>query len=190
LSGHGMEERRARPTEAEVVRWLKKGLVQHGRPVVRCGRSWWMRMRATCGHRSSGSLSRPGRCGSVDRWIGDWRPDLVCVVEGEGAERLAGLEVKSTSDHEKGLIQANRYREGVHEAYLCIPAVGSQAPGWVRRGAMENGVGLLRASAGALVLDVEPSRPRPDPRLAQITRRYVLQVSWNTRKRSVPLTAA
>jgi hypothetical protein len=43
----------------------------------------------------------------------------LCLVEGDGAERLAGFEVNSTSDHEKGLIQANRYREGVHEASVA-----------------------------------------------------------------------
>ena len=36
--------------------------------------------------------------------IDGWRADLVCVVEGRGASRLAGFEVKSNADHEKGIV--------------------------------------------------------------------------------------
>ena len=158
-----------RPAEAEVVWWLKRGLERHGLAgrVVRevlvdedpsYARSAFRRQ-----------LEPMGRV-----WIGDWTRDLVCVVEGEGVERIAGFEVKAASEHEKGLLQANRYRDGVHESYLCIPATTSRAPDWIVRGATDNRVGLVRATAAALVLEIPAPRPQPDPRLLQVTRRYLL----------------
>jgi hypothetical protein len=158
-----------KPTEAEVVHWLKRALVKHGlagRPV-----------REIVVDADGSYLRSPYRrylepTGTIR--IGDWRPDLVCVLDGGGAERLAGFEVKSTADHEKGLIQATRYREGVHEAYLCIPALEPRAPDWIRRGAAHNQVGLVRASPTALLLDLEAPRPLPDPRTLAATRRYIL----------------
>lgn len=118
----------SKPSEAEVVHWLKKALVKHGL----VGRS----VREIVVDADGSYLHSPYRrhlepTGTIR--IGDWRPDLVCVLDAGGTERLAGFEVKSTTDHEKGLIQAHRYREGVHEAYLCIAALELQVPETWRR---------------------------------------------------------
>jgi hypothetical protein len=93
---------------------------------------------------------------------------------------LAGFEVKASSDHPSGIIQAARYREGVHEAYLCIPRRHGEhgereaIPDWLRRGAALNGIGLVRAAPDTLVIDVAPEPPRPDPRLLIATRSALL----------------
>jgi hypothetical protein len=105
--------------------------------------------------------------------IGTWRPDLVCTVDHAGSEYLAGFEVKGASGFERGVIQAGRYRDGVHEAYLCVPRNGP-LPDWLRRAARQNGVGLLQADPMALALDVRPEPPRPEPSLYLATRRYLL----------------
>jgi hypothetical protein len=105
--------------------------------------------------------------------IGNWRPDIVCTVDHAGAEYLAGFEVKGASGFERGVIQASRYRDGVHEAYLCMPSNGP-LPSWLVTTARQTGVGLLQATDAALILDVPPEPPRPEPALYVATRRYLL----------------
>jgi hypothetical protein len=85
---------------------------------------------------------------------------------------LAAFEVKAGSDHERGVIQASRYRDGVHQAFLCIPS--PESPAWLQQSARQNGVGLVRASPTALHFDIRPPRPQPDPHLYLVTRRYLL----------------
>src|SRR5205807_7130621 len=58
--------------------------------------------------------------------------------------------------------------------YLCIPRGREEAPDWVRRSAAQNGVGLVRAARDALVLELDPEPPRPDPKVLLATRRYLL----------------
>ena len=66
------------------------------------------------------------------------------------------------SRFERGVIQASRYRDGVHEAYLCVPRNGP-LPDWLVTAARQNGVGLLQANPNTLTLDVRPEPPRPEP---------------------------
>ena len=106
--------------------------------------------------------------------IGDWRPDLVCVIERDRAERVAAFEVKGSTDHEKGVVQAARYREGVHEAYLCVPMTSATPPNWLRTSAERNGVGLVRAAVDCVEIELPPPPPIPDPRVLQTTRGYLL----------------
>src|SRR5678815_1693614 len=102
----------AGPSEAEVVWWLKRGLQTEG---LAGNRVREILVDADGSYLRSAFKRKLEPTGTV--WIGQWRPDLVCVYEADGAERLAGFEVKADADHEKGVVQANRYRTGVHEAY-------------------------------------------------------------------------
>ncbi|MBI3973954.1 MAG: hypothetical protein HY332_21970 [Chloroflexi bacterium] len=113
----GLEERTT-PTEAEVVLWRKRALVRHGL-AGRAGRN--ILVDADRSYLRAPFRRQLEPTGTIR--IGEWEPDLVCVLDAGGAERLAGCEVKATTDHERGIIQANRYRDGVHAAYLCIPAL-------------------------------------------------------------------
>jgi hypothetical protein len=107
-------------------------------------------------------------------WIGNWKPDLVCVVEAQNAQHVVGFEVKGGSDYEKGIVQASRYRAGVHEAYLCLPDSHAAAQAWIRTSASSNGVGLVVASTNALAVEVPPAGPVPDPGVLRHTERYLL----------------
>ena len=155
-------------SEAEVVLWLKRGLLEGG---IRGCAAREIVVDADGSYLRSPFRRQLEPVGTIR--IGDWRPDLVCVMERAGTEYLAGFEVKATSDHEKGIVQASRYRLGVHEAYLCIPRSSGQHD-WLRQAAASNGVGLVRAGADRLELDVDPAPPRPNPKLYIITRRYLL----------------
>jgi hypothetical protein len=156
------------PSEAETVFWLKRALETQGLGGRRVRHVLVDRDPA---YVSSAFARRLEPMGSPR--IGTWRPDLVCTVDHAGSEWLAGFEVKGASDFERGVIQAGRYRDGVHEAYLCVPRNGS-LPDWLKRAARQNGVGLLQADANALALDVRPEPPRPEPSLYLATRRYLL----------------
>jgi hypothetical protein len=156
-----------RLSEAEVVYWLKHALTEHGldgRPVRN------ILVDADPNYLNSPFSRRLEPTGLV--WIADRRADLACVVEQRGTEYLAAFEVKAESDHERGVIQASRYRAGVHQAFLCIPS--HESPVWLQHSARQNGVGLVRASPTALQFDVRPARPQPDPHLYLVTRRYLL----------------
>src|SRR5688572_3814916 len=159
----------SKPSEAEVVWWLKRALSDGGlsgrgvREIIVDADSSYLHSRFHKQLEPTGAV-----------WIGDWRPDVVCVIEGDGAERLAGFEVKSVSEHEKGVVQAGRYRAGVHESYLCVPDVGGTLPPWLRSHATAYGVGLLTASPSSLEVDLLPTQLVPDPRILQVTRRYLL----------------
>jgi hypothetical protein len=159
----------SRPSEAEVVWWLKRALTTSGlegrevREIIVDADSSYLHSRFRRQLEPTGTV-----------WIGAWRPDLVCVVEGTGSERLVGFEVKSLADHEKGVVQAARYRAGVHEAYLCVPSPNAPLPDWLHRIATANGVGLLAASSTAVRLELPPAPLIPDPRVLQVTRRYLL----------------
>jgi hypothetical protein len=157
-----------RPSEAETVYWLKRALEAEGLD----GR----RVRHVLVDRDPAYVSSPFArrlepMGSPR--IGNWRPDVVCTVDHAGSEYLAGFEVKGATDFEKGVIQAGRYRDGVHESYLCVPRNGT-IPNWLLSVARQNGVGLLQADSKALALTVPPEPPRPEPALYIATRRYLL----------------
>src|SRR5690349_1926817 len=142
------------PSEAEVVYWLKRGLLKEGLD----GRA----VREVVVDADPAYLRSPYRrqlepTGTIR--IGGRKPDLVCTYDAGGSEWLAGFEVKAASEHEKGVVQATRYREGVHQAFLCIPRTERPTPDWLRRSASAAGVGLLRAAPGALLLDVAPPGP-------------------------------
>src|SRR5215210_9419738 len=99
------------PSEAETVFWLKRALETEGLG----GR----RVRHVLVDRDAAYLNSPFArrlepMGSPR--IGNWRPDIVCTVDHAGSEYLAGFEVKGARDFEHGVIQASRYRAGVHEA--------------------------------------------------------------------------
>jgi len=156
------------PSEAETVSWLKRALEADGLG----GR----RVRHVLVDRDPAYVNSPFArrlepMGSPR--IGNWRPDLLCTVEHAGSEYLAGFEVKGASGFERGVVQASRYRDGVHEAYLCVPRNGS-LPDWLVTTARQTGVGLVQANSTALILDVHPEPPRPEPALYLATRRYLL----------------
>jgi hypothetical protein len=155
-------------TEAEVVSWLKRALRAEG---LQGRQVREILVDADSSYRQSRFRRQLEPMGTVR--IDGWRPDLVCVVDGPGVERLAGFEVKARPDQPKGVIQASHYRAGVHEAYLCIPENGA-TPSWLRRSATRNGIGLVRAGPHRLELEVEPNGPVPDPRTYLTTRRYLL----------------
>src|SRR5689334_17594025 len=92
--------RRARPeprklSEAEVVVWLKRHLIREGlqdRPV-----------REILVDADPSYLHTPFRrelepTGTV--WIGSWRPDVICVLDDDRAERIVGIEVKANTEQE------------------------------------------------------------------------------------------
>src|SRR5262249_38383739 len=157
------------PSEAEVVLWLKRYLVKEGLQ-GRTARD--ILVDADSSYLRSSFRRELEPTGTV--WIGSWRPDMLCVVDDNRAERIIGFEVKSNADHEKGIVQANRYRDGVHESYLCVPLSNSKTPDWLRETALQNGVGLMRASPEQVEIEVQPTRPRPDPKILLATRRYLL----------------
>src|SRR5689334_2987704 len=138
------------PSEAETVYWLKHTLETDGLGGRRVRRVLVDRDPA---YVSSEFARRLEPMGSPR--IGAWRPDLICTIDHAGSEYLAGFEVKGASGFERGVIQAGRYRDGVHEAYLCVPRNGP-LPDWLRRAARQTGVGLLQAAPNALELDLHP----------------------------------
>ena len=152
-----------------MVYWLKRGLAAgqlEGRRVRQ------ILVDQDAAYLQSGYVRQLEPTGTIR--IGSWRPDLICLVEREHADRVAAFEVKGATDYERGVVQASRYREGVHEAYLCVPLVPGPSPPWLRTAAQRNGVGLVRASATRLELELLPAPPVPDPRVLQTTRRYLL----------------
>jgi len=159
---------RRNPSEAETVYWLKRALVTEGLGGRRVRHVLVDRDPA---YVSSAFARRLEPMGSPR--IGTWRPDLLCTVENGASEYLAGFEVKGARGFERGVVQASRYRDGVHEAYLCVPRNGS-LPNWLVTAARRNGVGLLQAGPQTLALDVLPEPPRPEPALYLATRRYLL----------------
>jgi hypothetical protein len=84
---------------------------------------------------------------------------------------VLAFEVKGERDHEKGVVQARRYRPGAQEAYLCVPDHPSP---WLRQTAEQVGVGLVAASADALRLVTEAAPPLPDTSTLEVTRRRLL----------------
>jgi hypothetical protein len=95
-------------------------------------------------------------------------------VEDHGTDAIAGFEVKADIDHEKGLIQASRYREGVHEAYLCVPGTTGQSQEWLSPLARDLGIGLITVWERGLDLQIEPARLRPHPAEVLATRHNLL----------------
>jgi hypothetical protein len=156
------------PSEAETVYWLKYALETEGLGGRRVRHVLVDRDPA---YVSSAFARRLEPMGSPR--IGTWRPDLLCTVDHAESEYLAGFEVKGASGFERGVVQAGRYRDGVHEAYLCVPRNGP-LPDWLVTAARRNGVGLLQAGPRALALDVRPEPPRPEPSLYLATRRYLI----------------
>lgn len=107
-------------------------------------------------------------------WIGDWRPDLVCAVDRGYAEWLIAFEVKADADHEKGIVQASRYRLGAHAAYLCVPGHAADVAPWLRDVARSTGVGIVSARPETAEVCVEAAAPLPEPSALVETRRYLL----------------
>src|SRR5262245_21618185 len=156
------------PSEAEVAFWLKSSLLR-GELGARQPREIVVDRAGSCVRSPFGRQLEP--MGSLD--INGWQPDVVCMLGDDTAEWIIAFEVKAGRDHEKGLVQASRYGDGAHEAYLCVPALDGTAPLWLSEGARRNGVGLIRASADRIDVEVAAARPRPDPLALEATRRYL-----------------
>jgi hypothetical protein len=155
--------------EARTVYWLKAALQDQGLG-GRVARD--ILVDADGSYRSSLYARKLEPTGTI--WIGGRRPDLVCMVEDHGTEAIAGFEVKAETDHEKGLVQASRYRDGVHEAYLCVPGTTEQSQEWLSPIARDLGIGLITVWERGLDLQIEPARLRPHPAEVLATRRNLL----------------
>src|SRR5262245_19784014 len=125
------------PSEAEVAFWLKSGLLR-GELGARQPREIVVDRDGSYVRSPFGRQLEP--MGSLD--INGWQPDVVCMLGDDTAEWIIAFEVKAEREHEKGLVQASRYGEGAHEAYLCVRALEGAAPLWLSDGARRNGVGL------------------------------------------------
>ena len=158
----------APPSEAQTVLWLKRALGKHGLDGRKANH---FLVDSDPSYRASPYRRHLEPMGTVR--IDGSRPDLVCTVEHQGTSYLVGFEVKGSRAQGPGIIQASRYRQAVHEAYLCVPENGP-TPGWLVDSARRNGVGLLRASPDALTIVVPPEPPRPEPILSLATRRYLI----------------
>jgi hypothetical protein len=163
-----MAATRAAPSEAEVVLWLKNGLIRNElggrvpREIVVDRDGAYLRSRFRQQLEPMATVA-----------INGWRPDVVCVLEGEQTQQLAAFEVKGEHDHERGVVQAARYGDGAHETYLCVPGQGWSSA-WLGDMARRNGVGLLRASPDRIEVAVPAAAPRPNPRTLEATRRNLL----------------
>jgi hypothetical protein len=155
--------------EARTVYWLKAALQDQGLG-GRVARD--ILVDADGSYRSSLYARKLEPTGTI--WIGGRRPDLVCMVEDHGTEAIAGFEVKAETDHEKGLVQASRYRDGVHEAYLCVPGTTEQSQEWLSPIARDLGIGLITVWERGLDIRIEPARLRPHPAEVLATRRNLL----------------
>lgn len=153
-------------SEAEVVSWLKRGL-GHGAPFGAPARE--ILVDADGSYTSSPFAKRLRPFGTVR--IEGWRPDVVCTLDRGQAERVLGFEVKAERDHEKGVVQARRYRPGVHEAYLCVAGEPSS---WLHQTVRQVGVGLVVASADSVELVAEAAPPLPDTTTLEVTRRRLI----------------
>jgi hypothetical protein len=154
-------------SEAEVVTWLKRSLKKEGLSGRAVGDIF---VDADGSYVNSPFKKELEPNATI--WIGGWRPDLVCLVQGTKTELIVGFEVKAHTDHEKGVVQASRYRNGVHEAYLCVPDVQAPCPEWLSETAQQTGIGVVRASAKGIIAEVSPARLRPDLESLQNTRRF------------------
>jgi hypothetical protein len=155
--------------EARIVYLLKAALEDQG---LGGRRAWDILVDADGSYRSSPYARKLEPTGTI--WIGGRRPDLVCMVEDHSTEAIAGFEVKADADHEKGLVQASRYRDGVHEAYLCVPGTAEQSQGWLSPVARDLGIGLITVWERGLDVQIEPARLRPHPAEVLATRRSLL----------------
>jgi len=155
--------------EAYIVLWLKKALLTGG---LAGRKARDILVDADGSYRAAPFASQLEPTGTV--WIGGRRPDLVCVIEEANTEYVVGFEVKAALDHEKGLVQASRYRDGVHEAYLCILGPLDASQGWLAPMAQEMGVGLVDVRERGIDIQVSPARLRPHPETLQATKRYLL----------------
>ena len=158
-----------RYAEARIVYWLKAGLQDQG---LGGRRARDILVDADGSYCSSPYAHKLKPTGTI--WIGGRRPDLVCIVEDHGTEAIAGFEVKAEIDHEKGLVQASRYRDGVHEAYLCVPGTPEQSQEWLSPLARDLGIGLITVWERGLDLQIEPARLRPHPAEVLATRHNLL----------------
>lgn len=161
--------KQAAVSEAEVVYWLKRALVR---------RQFFGDAPTDILVDADGAyLSSPFRkhlepTGALR--IGNWRADLLCILCDQDVERVVGFEVKARSDLEKGVVQAGRYRAGVHESYLCTAEVDRPTLSWLAVSARNNGIGLVMASEAGVDIQVPPPPALPDPRTLLSTRRYLL----------------
>jgi len=147
------------PAEADIVWSLKKHLQLHG-----LGPQRWpvsdIAVDSDGSYRSSPHAADLEPMMSMP--IREFHPDLVCAYSSSAEDGLAAFEAKARfEDWLKGLTQARAYREGVHRAYLALPAdTGSRASA-LEQDAGERGVGvwLLRDAGWEEV--VPPAEPRP-----------------------------
>jgi hypothetical protein len=158
--------------EAEVVYWLKRSLVKDG---LQGRRVHELIVDADASYLGSRFRAQLEPTGSI--WISGWRPDLICLTDENQAERVIAFEVKANTDHEKGVVQASRYRNGAHEAYLCIPATGLAVPDWMLELALLSGIGILRAAPHQIEVELAPKPVQPDPSIVMATQRYLYQGS-------------
>lgn len=156
-------------SEAQVVRWLVEGLLRKGfgdgpvdneRLVVDRHPSY-----AASPH---SRILKPyyGRPRIADRTA-----DVLFVQD---ANHLVAVEVKKDPGrYEKGITQAVEYRQGVHDAYLCIPGPPDSVYPNLRFSAETTGSGIICVGPGRIDVAVRPATVTPDPQTLQVTERYL-----------------
>jgi hypothetical protein len=154
--------------EAEVVLWLKRGLTAgalYGDAVSD------VLVDADGSYTGSPHARGLRPFGTVR--IGEWRPGLVCAQDrgGVGVQRVPAFAVKGLRDHEKGVVQAERYRHGADESYVCVPGDPSS---WLRRSAERLGVGVVAAKAEEVRVVVSAPAPQPEVGAREALRRRLL----------------
>ena len=155
-------------SEAEVVLWLKRGLTAgalYGDAVSD------VLVDADGSYTGSPHARGLRPFGTVR--IGEWRPDLVCAQDrgGLGVQRVLAFEVKGLRDHEKGVVQAERYRHGADESYVCVPGDPSS---WLLRSAERLGVGVVAATAEDVRVVAAAPVPQPEVGAREALRRRLL----------------
>jgi hypothetical protein len=96
--------------------------------------------------------------------VGGGRPDLLCSLDRTGGALVTGFEVKASSrDWLQGLVQARRYRAGVHHSFLALPGRPTDLAREAGTMARETGVGVLVLSDGTWHEVVKPADPTPQP---------------------------
>ena len=112
--------------EAEVVAWLKRALERGDIGSAPARNILVDRDGSYLGSRFARQLEP-----MVPLRIGEYRPDVLCLVEEGGLEQILAFEVKADRDLEKGLVQAQRYSVGADQSYLCVPPLPTASSDWL-----------------------------------------------------------
>jgi hypothetical protein len=145
--------------EAQVVRWLKRHLLDRGLAGVVPGR---ILVDSDPSYIHSPYARELEPMARVE--VGGGRPDLLCSAARTEGSLVTGFEVKAaTRDWMQGLAQARRYRAGVHHSYLAIPGRPTELEREAGPMARETGVGILALSNNAWHEVTRPAEPIPLP---------------------------